>query len=97
MTVYCGQTVGWIKIPLGVEVGLDPGDIVRWGPSSLVTERGTAAPIFWPTSTVAKRSPISATAELLFLIAAGAYSRSVVLGLIGVSNVYLFVSDLNNH
>jgi len=26
--VYCGQTVRWIKIPLGVEVGLGPGDIV---------------------------------------------------------------------
>jgi len=27
--VYCGQTVGWIKISLGTEVGLVPGDIVR--------------------------------------------------------------------
>ena len=26
--VYCGQTVGWIKMPFGMEVGLDPGDIV---------------------------------------------------------------------
>jgi len=26
--VYCGQTVGWIKLKLGVEVGLGPGDIV---------------------------------------------------------------------
>jgi len=26
--VYCGQTVGWIKMPLGMEVGLGPGDIV---------------------------------------------------------------------
>jgi len=26
--VYCGQTVGWIKMPLGTEVGLGPGDIV---------------------------------------------------------------------
>ena len=23
--VYCGQTVEWIKMPLGMEVGLDPG------------------------------------------------------------------------
>jgi len=23
--VYCGQTVGWIKVKLGVEVGLGPG------------------------------------------------------------------------
>ena len=26
--VYCGQTVGWIKMPLGTEVGLGPGDTV---------------------------------------------------------------------
>jgi len=22
----------WIKMPLGMEVGLGPGDFVRWGP-----------------------------------------------------------------
>jgi len=26
--VYCGQTVGWIKLSLGTEVGLGPGGIV---------------------------------------------------------------------
>jgi len=26
--VYCGQTAGWIKMPLGTEVCLGPGDIV---------------------------------------------------------------------
>jgi len=26
--VYCGHTVGWIKIELGMEVGLGPGHIV---------------------------------------------------------------------
>ena len=26
--VCCGQTPGWIKMPLGTEVGLGPGDIV---------------------------------------------------------------------
>jgi len=26
--VYCGQKAGWIKIPLGTEVGLGPGDVV---------------------------------------------------------------------
>ena len=26
--VYCGQTVGWIKTKLGVQVGLGPGHIV---------------------------------------------------------------------
>jgi len=26
--VYCGQTAGWIKMPLGTEVNLGPGDVV---------------------------------------------------------------------
>ena len=26
--VYCGQTVGWIKMKLGMPVGLGPGHIV---------------------------------------------------------------------
>ena len=26
--VYCGQTVGWIKMKLGTQVGLGPGHIV---------------------------------------------------------------------
>jgi len=26
--VYCGQTVGWIKMKLGMQVGLGPGDFV---------------------------------------------------------------------
>ena len=29
--VYCGQTAGWTKMPLGTEVGLGPGDIVLGG------------------------------------------------------------------
>jgi len=29
--VLC-QTVGWITMPLGMEVGLGPGHSVRWGP-----------------------------------------------------------------
>jgi len=31
MLAYCGQTVGWITMPLGTEVGLGPGDIVLDG------------------------------------------------------------------
>jgi len=52
--VYCGQTAGWIKMPLGMEVGLGQGDIVLDGDPAPPTERDTAAPIFWPMSTVAK-------------------------------------------
>jgi len=65
--VYCGQTVGWIKMPLGnrTEVGLGPVYSVRWRPSS-PHGKGPAAPspTFRPVYVVAKRSPISATAEL---------------------------------
>jgi len=105
---------GWLKMPLGKEVDLDPGDIVLDGDPappkkghstplpnfrrmSIVAkrldgsmpvgtkvdlgtgdivldgdpappERGTGAPSFWPMSIVAKRSPISATTEHLFLM-----------------------------
>jgi len=45
--VYCGQTVRWIKMPLGVEVGLGSGDIVRWTPNS-PTESSTGALLFDP-------------------------------------------------
>jgi len=39
--VYCGQTAAWIKMPLGREIGLGPGDSVRWGPS-FTPQRSTA-------------------------------------------------------
>jgi len=51
-------------MPLGTAVGLGPGDIVLDGADS-PSERGTAAPHFQLISIVAKRSPISATADLL--------------------------------
>jgi len=38
--VYCGQTVGWIKMPLGTEVGLRPGDIVLVGDPASPNEKG---------------------------------------------------------
>ena len=59
----CGQTAGWIKIPLGREVDLGPGNIVLDGDPA-PPQRGTA-PNFRPMSIVAKRLPISATAEHL--------------------------------
>jgi len=37
--VYCGQTVGWIKMPFGTEVGIGPGDIVLDGDPSSPKER----------------------------------------------------------
>ena len=103
MLVYCGQTVGWIKMKLGMEVGLGPGHIVhaaplilahvlwpngcidrdvtwygdrsrprpycvRWSPAAPPRrpERGVhSRPPLFGTSVVAKRSSITATAELL--------------------------------
>ena len=53
-------------MPLRVEVGLGPGDIVLDGDPAPSTERGAVASNFWPVSIAAKRWPISATAELLF-------------------------------
>ena len=32
--VYCGQTVGWMKLVLGTEIGLGPGDFVLNGEPS---------------------------------------------------------------
>ena len=39
--VYCGQTAGWIKMTLGMEVGLGPGHSARarWGPGSPLPKR----------------------------------------------------------
>ena len=45
--VYCGRMAGWIKMELGMEVDLRPGDCVRWGPSPL-PKRGAALPNFRP-------------------------------------------------
>jgi len=65
--VYCSQTVGWIKMPLGTEVCLGARNTVLDGDPTPSTERGVQqAPTFRPMSIVAKRSPILATAELLF-------------------------------
>jgi len=43
--VYCGQTVEWIKMPLGLEVGLGPGHIVLDGDPS---PKKHNPPIFGP-------------------------------------------------
>ena len=55
--VYCGQTVGWIKTPLGTEVGLGPRHIALDGGPTPSTERGTAAPNFRGVHTQAYLPP----------------------------------------
>ena len=68
--VYCGQTVGWIKMPLGTEVGLCPGDIVLNGDPAPSSPHGkghsSPPPLFDPlcSDTVAH---LTKTAELLFI------------------------------
>jgi len=52
--MYCGQTVGWVKMPLGDEVALGPGHIVLDGNLAPPPKRGTT-PNFRPMSVVAKR------------------------------------------
>ena len=51
--VYCGQTVRWIKMKLGMEVGLGPGHIVLDGDPA--PPKRSAAPNFRPMSVPAKR------------------------------------------
>jgi len=41
-----GQTAGWINMPLGMEVGLDPGHIVLDGTQP--PKKGHILPIFGP-------------------------------------------------
>jgi len=54
-------------VKLGMEVGLGPGHVVLDGDLAPLPKRGTA-PNFWPITIVTKRSPISATAELLYIL-----------------------------
>ena len=45
--VYCGQTVGWIKMKLGMEVDLGPGHIVLDGDPT-PSHKGAQPPTFGP-------------------------------------------------
>ena len=51
--VYCGQTAGWITMPLGTQVNVGSGDVVLDGVAA-PPKRGTA-PSFRFMSIVAKR------------------------------------------
>ena len=45
--VYCSQTVGWIKMALGMEVGLGPGHIVLNGDPAPLPKRGRDQTAGW--------------------------------------------------
>ena len=55
--VYCGQTAGWMKTPLGTEVDLGPGHIVLDGVPD--PEKGAQPPSFRPMSIVATVAHLS--------------------------------------
>ena len=42
--VHCGQMAGWIKMSLGMEVGLSPGDFVLDGHTAPPPQKGAEAP-----------------------------------------------------
>jgi len=44
---------GWIKIPLGMDVGLSPSDIVLDGDPAPLPKKGQSSPNFRPMSIVA--------------------------------------------
>jgi len=53
--ICCGQTAGWTKMPLGMEVGLGgPGNFVLDGDPAPLPKKGQL-PNFRPMSIVAKR------------------------------------------
>jgi len=56
---YCGQTAGCIKMPLGMEVGLSPGDFVLDGDQPHPSQKRAEPPIFglrllWPNGCMDK-------------------------------------------
>jgi len=50
--VYFGQTAAWVKMKVGMQVGLGRGHCVRWGPAF---PKGAKPPNFQVMSVVAQR------------------------------------------
>jgi len=46
--MYCGQTAGWIKMPLGMKVGLGPGHIVLDGDPAPHGKGYSSPCLLWP-------------------------------------------------
>jgi len=53
--IHCGRMAGWIKMALGMEVGLGPFHIVLDGDTTPLPTKGGRAPNFRPIFIVAKR------------------------------------------
>jgi len=53
--VYCGQTSGYIKMPLSMKVGLSPGDFVLNGDPAAFPKKALEPPNFRPMFIVDKR------------------------------------------
>jgi len=90
--VYCGQTAGWIKTPLGTEVDLGPCHFVL-DRFPAIGEIGKQTPSFRPIPIVATVA-ISATAKLLYVILSSSTTGhlSCVYGL--ALQGILLISDL---
>ena len=65
--VCCGQMAGWIKATWYGGRPRPRPHCVRWGVGDPTSRHRKGPPTFRPVSIVVRRSPISATAELLFL------------------------------
>jgi len=55
MLVYCGQTVRWIKMALGMDMGLGPGHIVLDGNPAPLHKKGAEPQNFRTMFIVTKR------------------------------------------
>jgi len=55
--ICCSQIAGWIKMPLGMEVGISPGDFVLDGDPALPSRKWEQSPLpnFRPISIVVRR------------------------------------------
>ena len=53
--ICCGQMAAWIKMPLGMELGLGPGNFVLDGDPAPLPKKGAEPPNFRPMFIVAKR------------------------------------------
>jgi len=83
--VYCGQTAGWIKLVLGTEVGLSPGDLaVLDGDPVPSPKTGRAPPQFlvhFCCGQMAGCTKMAAVRHLVFVLRVFAHPRRVLGGL----------------